>query len=291
MGKGFSNYLLLNFVVATISGVSCLALISAWATAGSSKGYLGIPSWQDNLFAWHPVLMVAGFFFCQVIANNILILMDTAPSHSLLWSIAAFCCMIAGLCAIVKYKFDLNQPSLISLHSWIGLSAIIMFLVSLSFQIILRWIKGATSTLADDSLKNTALNYKTFVFITMISFCLTGVTILTGISNQLGQSGCSYATTSVSGKEGHYDHLSSACRIANGLGIMCIIASICTVIVISHIFSNEMVKLSVSSNSGDIDNENANNGGGSTKNNIQYATIFYEGTELSVQPSTATNNI
>eukprot|EP01038_Epipyxis_sp_PR26KG_P004332 gene4332-6133_t len=276
MTAGLSHYLFANALIATISGIASIALISAWATAGTSKGYLGLPSWSNNVFAWHPVLMVAGFFFCQVISNNVLILMDTSPSHSLFWSIAAFSCMVAGLCAIVKYKFDMKHPSLISLHSWIGLSAIVLFLVSLTFQIILRWMKRDTSTLAEhSSTKETFLNYKSYVFVAMIPFGLTIFAILTGISNQLTQSNCSYILVNGSYKESHYNHLSSACRIANGLGIMTIISSICTVIVISYMFSNEMIKLSVSSSSGD--NENVVSP--STKNDIQYSGVVDE-TEL-----------
>lgn len=35
--------------------------------------------------------------------------------------------MIAGLCAIVKYKLQQKTPSVNTMHSWIGIGAVIVF--------------------------------------------------------------------------------------------------------------------------------------------------------------------
>ena len=57
-------------------GLSLASLISVakWAKENdysSSDGdtnYLGSLDWKNNIFAWHPVLMVGGFFVAQVLA-------------------------------------------------------------------------------------------------------------------------------------------------------------------------------------------------------------------------------
>ena len=74
--------------------------------------------------------MVSGFFFGQVLAINT---WSIIPDHSLgkllhvLWQTAALCCMIAGLTAVVKDKWLSHDPSLTSMHSWIGVADIVMF--------------------------------------------------------------------------------------------------------------------------------------------------------------------
>ena len=44
----------------------------------------------------------------------------------MLWQSAALACMIAGLAAVVKEKFNDKDPSLTSMHSWIGICGIDM---------------------------------------------------------------------------------------------------------------------------------------------------------------------
>ena len=56
--------------VAVFMAIITTALVSAWAKnpdySGTEETYLGQPDWDLNVFVWHPVLMVAGFFFSQV---------------------------------------------------------------------------------------------------------------------------------------------------------------------------------------------------------------------------------
>ena len=66
--KSLSNNIL-SFV-AVFMAIITMALVSGWAKnpdyTATAIGYLGQPSWDLNVFAWHPVLMVGGFFFSQV---------------------------------------------------------------------------------------------------------------------------------------------------------------------------------------------------------------------------------
>ena len=51
--------------LAWIFAIASLILCAVW---GSRNGiqYLNIPSWDKNVFAWHPLLLICGFFFSQV---------------------------------------------------------------------------------------------------------------------------------------------------------------------------------------------------------------------------------
>ena len=65
-----NSYLSVPAVVAVSAALVALILVSTWATKmrDNDRQYLGVPNWKTNVFAWHPVLMVAGLFFCQVVA-------------------------------------------------------------------------------------------------------------------------------------------------------------------------------------------------------------------------------
>ena len=77
----------------------------------------------------------------------------------------------------------------------------------------------------------------------LISLGLTVFCILTGIMDQLGFGGCSYVSVSNSGASSqgvyenpaaHYSQLPDACKIANGLGIAVVAASIAAVLMLKH---------------------------------------------------------
>ncbi len=56
-------------VLACIFAVLATILVCAWAQDDNTTtqiGFLGVPKWSSNVFAWHPVLTVAGFLMGQV---------------------------------------------------------------------------------------------------------------------------------------------------------------------------------------------------------------------------------
>ena len=146
--------------------LTSVGLVAAWAqhTSSSANGtFLGVPSWSTNLFAWHPVLMVGGFFAAQVIAISLWSLdsqasaatapsnrgsfgMISAPAHyysestyqqaapsprikllHVFFQCAALATLIAGLAAIVRSTLKESAPSLTTMHSWYGVAAVAVF--------------------------------------------------------------------------------------------------------------------------------------------------------------------
>jgi len=134
-----SSFVILLSIAACSIGLVALILVTQWATNPkdpTDETYLGIPTTlmgypgSENVFAWHPVLMVGGFFVGQILAINT---WGIIPDHTaskiihVLWQCAALGCMIAGLTAVVKEKFNEKSPSLTTMHSWIGVCGIVMY--------------------------------------------------------------------------------------------------------------------------------------------------------------------
>lgn len=131
----FANARPLWGTITIISAIATLILAACWANSNAA-GFLTIPSWKTNLFAWHPILMTSGFFFSQVMAvlpfgiplasHNVLpsVLITFWP---LIWNSAAMGTMLAGLYAVFKYRANLGDTHLATIHEWTGILIAILF--------------------------------------------------------------------------------------------------------------------------------------------------------------------
>ncbi|XP_006866686.1 PREDICTED: cytochrome b reductase 1-like [Chrysochloris asiatica] len=89
-------------------------------------------------FNWHPVLLVTGFIFIHGIAIIVYRLPWTWKCSKLLMksihaglnSVAAILAIIA-LVAVFDFHNAKNIPNMYSLHSWIGLTAVILYILQL----------------------------------------------------------------------------------------------------------------------------------------------------------------
>lgn len=131
LGDHFTSY---PSFLAIVCAVISIILVSAWATDNNPQSrdqlYLGAPSWSTNVFAWHPVLMVAGLYAAQVKAINDWNLFSDHGNGKLshvLFQTAALSCTIAAMCAVVKFNFERRTPALNTMHSWMGAAAVAMF--------------------------------------------------------------------------------------------------------------------------------------------------------------------
>jgi protein-S-isoprenylcysteine O-methyltransferase Ste14 len=219
--------------------VVCLGLVSAWANYnpkiqlewGAAPLYLGIPNWTTHPFSWHVVLMVCGYFLSQVMSLSSIVLFGSkttvALSH-MFWQIAALCTLIAGMRAVVKWKYDNWEDSLNTLHSWVGVLAIVMFFFSFLFSMGV----GAGAVVMKSNLSSGT----TWVHmcLSIITLGLTFMCIITGIEAHNGFDGCAFL-------KANPDHtaLNSAfyygkdypwsCKLSNGMGICAMFATFFTV--------------------------------------------------------------
>ena len=183
-------------LTACIIGIVALILVSLWATNPKDSGdesYLGVPTTlmgypgSENVFAWHPILMVGGFFVGQVLAiNTWSIIPDHMASKILhvLWQSAALACMIAGLTAVVKEKFNDKDPSLTTLHSWIGICGIVMFCIN---YLIGSFMALFTSYLPSDAKLRSSVDWLIMHrFFGLSALSISGGAILLGIMEEFG---------------------------------------------------------------------------------------------------------
>jgi hypothetical protein len=90
------------------------ALVAAWAkiSVNGELQYLGMPDWKSNVLTWHIVLIVAGFFFSQVLAIlswTLFPIHTVGKSVHVFWQTAALATLIASIIATVKSKKDLSE--------------------------------------------------------------------------------------------------------------------------------------------------------------------------------------
>ncbi|XP_060635086.2 plasma membrane ascorbate-dependent reductase CYBRD1 [Anolis sagrei] len=132
--KGLWLFLAL-LLVAVLLGLAAVSFSLVW-TCYYREG-LG---WDGDAreFNWHPVLMVTGFIFIQGLAIIVYRLPWTWKCHKLLMKFIhaglnsiAFALAVVSLRAVFDFHNAKNIANMYSLHSWIGLSAVILYGVQL----------------------------------------------------------------------------------------------------------------------------------------------------------------
>jgi hypothetical protein len=237
--------------LAICCGLAALICVSIWAkdphpeaATSYTNTYLGEPKWENEYFpAYHPVLMVAGFYFAQVLG---ICMWSIIPEYSIAklahvcFMLAAIGTMIAGLYAVVSYEQKVYIPSLTSMHSWVGVMTIIIF----GCQVVGGMVLGTLASMGpvSDTVKHLAMIHRGFG---LTALFMTTVAILTGIQNYL-MGPTSYGTgTGFTGTCGyvfnddyddnynknpaaHFLKLPPGCRLAYGIGILVILGTMLT---------------------------------------------------------------
>uniref|UniRef100_A0A1I8AJR7 Cytochrome b561 domain-containing protein n=1 Tax=Steinernema glaseri TaxID=37863 RepID=A0A1I8AJR7_9BILA len=124
-----------------------VTLVAVWMC-----GFGGGPSWQSDPareFRWHPLAMSLGMFFCN--GEAILIYRGLRnvpkPKTKLMHAGLQFCAIIINVFGLKAAwdSHDLNKdkdgnlkpiPNLMSLHSWIGISTVVLFCLQFLFGFI-----------------------------------------------------------------------------------------------------------------------------------------------------------
>ncbi|XP_074551266.1 plasma membrane ascorbate-dependent reductase CYBRD1 [Halichoeres trimaculatus] len=85
-------------------------------------------------FNWHPLLMLSGFIFLNGVAIIVFRLPWTWKCSKLIMkfihaglNLAAFTCATISFVAVFDFHNAANIPNMYSLHSWLGLAALILF--------------------------------------------------------------------------------------------------------------------------------------------------------------------
>ncbi|XP_033607634.1 cytochrome b561 isoform X2 [Cryptotermes secundus] len=141
-----------TFGVAQAVGALTVILVTVWA-----GHYRGGFAWRSNVdleFNWHPVLMTFGMIFLY--ANSIMIYRAFRNNRKrrlkvahMLIHVIAFILVVIGLVAVFD-SHNLKEPpipNLYTLHSWIGLSAVILFACQWASGFVTFFFPGLQSPL------------------------------------------------------------------------------------------------------------------------------------------------
>ncbi|KAI8516179.1 hypothetical protein Bbelb_069920 [Branchiostoma belcheri] len=163
--------------VVEVLGVAAIAMVCYWAAH-----YRGGFAWDGSgqQFNWHPVLMVVGLVFLY--GNAILtyrVFRDQVKfGVKILHAVLQMTALILSIMALVA-TFDFHNANgianMYSLHSWVGLTAVILF--------ALQWVLGVSTYLlpfASRWIRTLFMPYHRFlgliIFGMSIATCLMGLT-------------------------------------------------------------------------------------------------------------------
>ncbi|KAJ7344237.1 hypothetical protein JRQ81_000187 [Phrynocephalus forsythii] len=114
-----------------VVGILCVGFTVYW-----SHHWLGGFAWDGSflMFNWHPVLMVTGLLVLYGIAALVYRVPLAREGSKLPWKLlhaaltfTAFILVVLGLVAAFEYHNKQGIPNMYSLHSWVGLSAVLLF--------------------------------------------------------------------------------------------------------------------------------------------------------------------
>lgn len=212
-----------------------LTLTILWATsANKEESYLGGLDWDDRVFNWHPVLMVAGMLVG--LTNGVLsfrrpLERTTNKAMHAFWFIAAIVTMSIGLKAVWKSHDDKKpyKANLYTLHSMIGLAAVV--LVSQNFVLgMLNFV----SPLMSDMVKKV---YKpNHIFLGVCALVMAVMAIVTGVQEKNGFSSCGYTVDERdTNPAANYHMLPDGCKMSNGVGICAFITLLLTLYSLANV--------------------------------------------------------
>uniref|UniRef100_A0AAV2MPV0 Lysosomal membrane ascorbate-dependent ferrireductase CYB561A3 n=1 Tax=Knipowitschia caucasica TaxID=637954 RepID=A0AAV2MPV0_KNICA len=123
----------LSLLVCLTLGLLCVGLACVW-----SSRFRGGFGWDGSglEFNWHPVLMTTGLVVVYGYASVLYRVPMTWGQSKLLWKLlhavlmlVALLLSVVGLCAVFDFHNKNHIPNIYSLHSWVGLCAVLLFAV------------------------------------------------------------------------------------------------------------------------------------------------------------------
>lgn len=240
------------FVSALVSLAITVSLTLAWATNGGNGqvGLLGSPDWNLNPMAYHVIFMVSLVFTFQLffyIFGPLLIKRDKSIYLDI-FQVFAMIGAISGLYAAYIYEnppdSGVYRDSLTTMHSWIGIAALILIFGSFFWFTILR----LTGDFGPPFVYRW-MNFASWIstILPMMAIWLTLLAIGTGISDFLGQTTCvpvgqspsvDYSKTSTP----VYPYVPEGCKLGNGVGIASTFAACFTFLGVAYLVPMKVKK-------------------------------------------------
>lgn len=166
------------FTAAQIVGIICIVLVWIW-----TGQYLGGFAWSSNpvlQFNYHPLFMVIGMVFLYGDAILVYRVLRSSRKTTLkifhgCLHLLVFIFMVTALKAVFDYHNHSNIPNLYTLHSWMGITTVVLFGLQYVFGFVSFLYPGLTKT-----MRITMLPFHVFtgllIFIMGVGCCITGIT-------------------------------------------------------------------------------------------------------------------
>lgn len=138
------------FGVAQVIGLLCVVLMLVWTSS-----YNGGFAWRSDpnlMFNWHPLLMTVGLIY--LFANSIMIYRALRTMrkqklkliHAGIHSVVILCIIIGQVAIFLNHSLT-NRPNLYTLHSWVGLTAILIFVIQWLVSLLVFLYPGAPNAI------------------------------------------------------------------------------------------------------------------------------------------------
>ncbi|CAH8559746.1 unnamed protein product [Schistosoma rodhaini] len=175
--SGSSKSFIYLVIISQIFGLLAVILTAVWLGK-----YWGGFSWTNanTVFNYHPLFMVLGLVFLYgdaILVYRVFRSFRKLPIkilHAVL-HILAFLFGVLGIKAVFDMHNALLIPNLYSLHSWLGITAIIVF--------GLQWVGGLIAFLVPQTPQVTRakllpihVTLGSFLYLLMIGVCISGIT-------------------------------------------------------------------------------------------------------------------
>ena len=190
-GAGLEDFLLswdseyLKYWLAILScALSFISIIfvTTWADGSPSQGYLGGLDYEKKIFNYHPILMITGTIFFATVS---LLSYKVAPYSNatmrtlhVLLHVSAIICFSCGIHYVrVSHTPEHNdlgifKANFVTLHSWIGIIAISIYLFNFSGGLLIFLFKCGSQTFSSFYM----MNHRSFGIISLIISTFAAVT-------------------------------------------------------------------------------------------------------------------
>ncbi|XP_041933397.1 plasma membrane ascorbate-dependent reductase CYBRD1 [Alosa sapidissima] len=176
--ENFKQFLVL-LVSALSVGFVCIVFVLRWVFHFKE----GL-AWDGGLaeFNWHPLLIVIGFIFLQGIAIIVYRLPWTWRCSKLMMkfihaglNILALILAVVSLVAVFDFHNAANIPNMYSLHSWVGLAAVILYALQIVLGLVV-YLVPITPGFVRAALMPVHVYGGLFIFSSVIATALMGIT-------------------------------------------------------------------------------------------------------------------
>lgn len=206
--------LYVSLVLCVTLGFICVVLTAVWGSH-----YRGGYKWDGSglEFNWHPVLMTSGLVVLYGCGAVVYRLPFTWAQSKLRWKLVhsglmllALLLSVVGLCAVFDFHNKNKIPNLYSLHSWIGLAAVILF--------ALQWVAGFAGFLlpwSPVSFRNLLKPFHVWLGGSILTLSIAAC--ISGINEKL------FFVLSGGSHSAAYSDLPPEAVLANALGVLIVV--------------------------------------------------------------------